>query len=366
MKKSVAFYCRVSSDKQAQEGTIESQVSSLREFAQANNFSIEEDLIFLDNGISGATLARPALDDLRDKAASGEVETVLILCPDRLARKYAHQLILVEEFQNLGVEITFSNKEISNSPEDQLLLQIQGVISEYEREKIMERSRRGKLQKALKGFVSVLGGAPYGYAYIPRKDTEDARYEIHLEEATIVRGIFHMYCQEKLSIGAITKSLNAKEVPTRKRQGIWERSTVWSVLRNPAYSGQAAFRKTIRVERIRPTKLARDNSFYPYSSTSSSRDRNKKDWIYIPVPAIISHEIFKVASKQLEINKQLSPRNNKKYCYLLSGLLHCKECGYSIYGKPASNSKYRRLYYRCMGQDGYRWPNGRVCSSHPV
>ena len=367
MKKPVALYCRVSSDRQVQEGTIESQDSSLREFAIENNFSIEEDLIFTDNGISGATLVRPALDALRDKAASGEVETVLVLCPDRLARKYAHQLILIEEFQRLGVEIIFSNREISSSPEDQLLLQIQGVISEYEREKIMERSRRGKLQKASKGSISVLGGAPYGYIYIRRTDSEDARYEIHPDESSVVRRVFQMYCQDKISIGAITKKLNSEEIPTRMQKGIWERSVVWSILRNPAYYGQAAFRKTTRIDRIRPTKLARDNSFYPKTPKSSSRDRDKKDWIYIPVPSIISPESFAIASKQLEVNKQLSPRNNKKYHYLLSGLLHCKECGYSIYGKPASNSRYKRLYYRCMGQDGYRWPSkGRVCSSHPL
>ena len=99
---------------------------------------------------------------------------------------------------------------------------------------------------------------------------------------------------------------------------------------------------------------------------SSSRDRAKEDWVYIPVPAIITSETFKMASNQLEENKRLSPRNNKKYEYLLSGLLHCQECGYSLYGKPASNSRYKRLYYRCMGQDGYRWSKGRVCSSHPV
>ena len=274
---------------------------------------------------------------------------------------------MIEEFQRLAVEIIFSNREISNSPEDQLLLQIQGVISEYEREKIMERSRRGKLQKASKGSISVLGGAPYGYVYIRRTDSEDARYEIHPNEVSVVRRVFQMYCQDKLSIGAITKKLNSEEIPTKMQKGIGERSVVWSILRNPAYYGQAAFRKTISVDRIRPTKLARDNSFYPKNPKSSSRDRDKKDWIYIPVPSIISHATFTIASEQLEVNKRLSPRNNKKYHYLLSGLLHCKECGYSIYGKPASNSRYKRLYYRCMGQDGYRWPSKeRVCSTHPV
>ncbi len=367
METSVALYCRVSSDKQAQEGTIDSQISSLHDFAKEHNFCVEEDLIFMDNGVSGATLVRPALDSLRDKAFSGEVTKVLVLCPDRLARKYAHQLILIEEFQRLGVEIIFSNRDITNSPEDQLLLQIQGVISEYEREKIMERSRRGKLQKASKGFVSVLCGAPYGYIYILKTDSADARYEIHPEESKVVKNIFQMYCRNKLSIRAIAKELNIRGVPTRRQQGIWGRSTILCMLKNPAYYGQAAFRKTIKVERLRPTKFARDNNFYPKKHKSSSSNRNKKDWIYIPVPSIISSKTFQDASSQLEANKKLSSRNNKKYEYLLSGLLRCKECGYSIYGKPASHSRYKLCYYRCMGQDGYRWPaKGRVCSSHPV
>ena len=145
----------------------------------AQGFQINHDLIFADNGISGTTLARPALDALRDQAAAGEIDQVLVLNPDRLARKYAHQLMLVEEFHKLGVEILFVNRKISHSPEDQLLLQIQGVISEYEREKIVESHRRGKLHKARQGDVCVVSGAPYGYVYIPASDSEGARYEIH-------------------------------------------------------------------------------------------------------------------------------------------------------------------------------------------
>ncbi len=366
MKTSVALYCRVSSDRQAQEGTIESQVSSLREFAIENNFLVEEDLVFTDNGISGATLVRPALDSLRDKAVSGEVEKIIILCPDRLARKYAHQLLLVEEFQRLGVEIIFANKDISSSPEDQLLLQIQGVISEYEREKIMERSRRGKLQKAKKGVVSVLSGAPYGYVYIPKTDSCEARYEIHFEEAEVVKDIFKMYCYDKISIGAIAKKITKENIPTRKQLGPWGRSTVWGILKNPAYHGKAAFRKTKVAQRNRLNKLARDNEYYPKRAKSSSRDRAKEEWIFVPVPSIVTSKEYEIAEKQLEENKKLSSRNNSKYEYLLGGLLHCQECGYSIYGKPASASRYKRCYYRCLGQDGYRWPKGRVCSSHPV
>ena len=362
----IAIYARLSSEQQTQDATIESQIAAVKEFALAQGFHIDHDLVFADNGISGSTLARPKLDALRDKAAAGEIDTILVLNPDRLARKYAHQLMLVEEFQKLGVEIQFVNRKISASPEDQLLLQIQGVISEYEREKIVERHRRGKLHKARQGDVCVLSGAPYGYVYIPASDTEAARYEIHEREAEVVKKVFHMLVDERMSIGAIARELTRAQIPTRHDIGRWERSVVWAMLRNPAYTGHAAYRKTKVVERLRPTKQAYDHSFYPKHVHSSTRDRPREEWIEIPVPAIISEDIYNRTRERLEENKRFSPRNNTKFEYLLSGLLRCQECGYALYGKSTSNSKYKRCYYRCAGQDGHRWTNGRVCSSHPV
>jgi site-specific DNA recombinase len=361
-----AIYARVSSEQQAQHGTIHSQLAAVQEFAAAQGIKIDPDLIFADNGVSGTTLARPKPDALRDKAAGGEVDRILVLNPDRLARKYAHQLMLVEEFKKLGVEITFVNRQIAASPEDQLLLQIQGVISEYEREKIVERHRRGKLHKAQQGKVCVLSGAPYGYVYLPATDQEEARYQIHDQEAAVVRRIFQMLVEQSLSLSAIARKLTEENIPTRRDIGRWERSVIWAMLRNPAYMGQAAYLKTRVVDRVRPTRQAYDRSFYPKQVHSSTRDRPPEEWITIAVPAIISAESFEQARQRLEENKRFSPRNNKRYEYLLSGLLRCQQCGYALYGKPASNSKYKRLYYRCAGQDGYRWKDGRVCQAHPV
>ncbi len=362
----IAIYARVSSDQQAQHDTIASQLAAVQAFAIAQGVRIDPDLIFADNGISGTTLARPKLDALRDKAAAAEIEQILILNPDRLARKYTHQLMLVEEFKKLGVTITFVNRQSATSPEDQLLLQMQGVIAEYEREKIVERHRRGKLHKAQQGKVCVLSGAPYGYVYISATDTEEARYEIHEREAAVVQWVFRLLVNEQQSIGAIARRLTAEQIPTRRDVGRWERSVVWAMLRNPAYTGQAAYRKTEVVERKRPTKQARDHTFYPKHVHSSTRDRPREDWIRIPVPALISEAVFARAHERLEANKRFSPRNNKRYEYLLSGLVRCQQCGYALYGKPASNSKYKRLYYRCAGQEGHRGKEGRVCTAHPV
>ncbi|HYX17481.1 MAG TPA: recombinase family protein, partial [Nostoc sp.] len=362
----IGLYARVSSEKQAQERTIESQILALKEFAISKGDVVDPDLFFVDDGVSGTTLERPGLDKLRDKAFHGKVNKVYVLSPDRLSRKSAHQILLIDELKRLSVSVVFYNREIGDTPEDQMLLQIQGVISEYEREKILERSRRGKLFAAKKGKVNVLGGAPFGYYYQKVSEGCEAAYVIHIEEAKIVREAFKLYCIKQFSIGEIAREFTRKEYKTRTGLTFWERSVIWGMLRNPAYAGNAAFRKTTRVRRDKKTKLAIESKHPLRSEKSSPRDRPKSDWITIPVPAIIDERTFKIAEVKLKQNQKLSPRNNKRYNYLLSGLLRCKTCGYSIYGKPASNSKYKRLYYRCMGQDGHRWPGGRVCKGHPV
>jgi site-specific DNA recombinase len=260
----IAIYARVSSDQQVQQGTIDSQLAAVQKFATENGLKVDPDLIFADNGVSGATLARPKLDALRDRAVAGEIDQILILAPDRLARKHSHQLMLVEEFKKLGVEISFVNRPIAASPEDQLLLQVQGVIAEYEREKIVERNRRGKLHKAQAGKVCVLSGAPYGYVYLQATEAEDARYEIHEREAEVVKQVFHLLVDQHLSLGAIARKLTLDRVPTRRDVGRWERSVIWAMLRNPAYTGRAAYRKTEAVARARPTKPAHDSRSVHY------------------------------------------------------------------------------------------------------
>jgi len=133
MSHQVALYARVSSDRQVEEGTIASQLASLHAYAEEHSYAIDADLIFIDDGFSGATLIRPGLDALRDRAMVGTLDRVLVLAPDRLARNHAHQLVLIEEFKRLGVDIVFVNRPIAHTPEDQLLLQMRGVTAECER-----------------------------------------------------------------------------------------------------------------------------------------------------------------------------------------------------------------------------------------
>ncbi len=164
----VALYARVSSEQQSEARTIESQVADLRARLAEQGVVLSPELEFVDNGYSGATLIRPALERLRDVAAAGGIDQLYVHCPDRLARNSAHQVLLLEEFLRDGVEVVFLNREVGQTPEDQLLLQVQGMIAEYERAKILERSRRGKRHAAQVGNVSVLSCAPYGYRYESR------------------------------------------------------------------------------------------------------------------------------------------------------------------------------------------------------
>ena len=186
-----ALYARVSSEKQAQENTILSQIEVLKTKIKVDGHQLIDEFKFIDNGYSGSNLIRPALENLRDKISVGAIDKVYIQSPDRLSRKYAYQMLLLEEFQRAGVEVVFLNHQINDNPESHLLLQMQGMIAEYERAKIMERSRRGKIHGAKMGNITTLCGAPYGYHYIAKQPgVGQALYEINIEEAEIVKKIF--------------------------------------------------------------------------------------------------------------------------------------------------------------------------------
>src|SRR6476661_1919374 len=213
-----ALYARVSSEQQADEHTIDSQVAALRARVTEDGLRLAAEREFLDEGYSGATLVRPALERLRDLIAAGGIDRLYVHSPDRLARRYAYQALLLDEFEAAGVEVVFLNRALGESPEDELLLQVQGMVAEYERAKILERSRRGKRHGAQAGKVSVLCGAPYGYRYIKKEEGGGAaRYELVLEEARVVRQVFHWVGQERATIGEVRRRLT--EAGERTRTG---------------------------------------------------------------------------------------------------------------------------------------------------
>ena len=236
-----AIYARVSSERQRQEQTIQSQTAALRELAEQRDLVVPDEFMFEDDGFSGASLQRPALEQLRDRAFDGCFEVVLCHAPDRLARRYAYQVLLLEELARGGIEVIFAKEsERSGSPEDELLRQFQGMIAEYERANRRAVPPR-KLHRARAGAVSVLSGAPYGYRYVKRTEHADAFYEIDELKAPIVREIFDRYVARRESIVQIGRALTEQHVPTRTGTPHWGSSTIWAILRNPAYIGLAAY-----------------------------------------------------------------------------------------------------------------------------
>jgi site-specific DNA recombinase len=366
-----AIYARVSSEQQAETHTIASQVAALRERLRTDGLVVPAGMEFLDDGYSGATLVRPALERLRDAASAGVIDRLYVHSPDRLARKYAYQVLLVEELGRFGVEVVFLNRELGQSPEDDLLLQVQGMMAEYERAKIIERHRRGKLHAARVGSVNVLSGAPYGYRYVSKHDGGGhARYDLIPDEARVVHQIFEWIGRARLSIGDVCRRLMQAGERTRTGRLVWERSVVWAILKNPAYMGSAAFGKT-RQGPLRPKLRAQRGRPLQPRRAASDYDVPPPDWIHIPVPAIVEPTVFAAVQEQLQENRRHARQSRRGARYLLQGLLQCQHCGYAFYGKPLSPSARKGrprayAYYRCVGTDAYRFGGHRLCPNTQV
>jgi site-specific DNA recombinase len=360
-----AIYARVSSARQREEQTIASQTAALIEYAANTGLDLGPDWVFEDDGYSGATLVRPALERLRDLVAEVGVDVVLCYSPDRLARKYVYQALLIEELGRLGTEVRFLRGPKTETPEDALLVQFQGMIAEYERAQIVERTRRGKVHRARTGSVNVLSGAPYGYRYVRKNESAEARFEILEPQASVVREIFRLYTEEMLSIGEIARQLTRDRFPTATGKANWDRSTVWGTLRNPAYTGHASFAKTTRTD-ARPALTRRPRlAGRRLPERPARRDRAPEEWIGIPVPAIIGEDVFAMAARRLDENKRFAARNTKEPS-LLQGLLVCEHCGYAYYRTSTRTSARKLYYYRCLGSDDYRYPQGRICDTRPL
>ena len=362
---SAAIYARVSSARQKKDQTIGSQTAALREHARQLGADLPEEWVFEDEGHSGATLVRPALEALRDLAAQGCIDVVLCYSPDRLARKFAYQALLIEEFARAGVRVEFVRGPRGDTPEDQLLVQFQGMLAEYEKAQLMERYRRGKAHRARTGSVNVLSGALFGYRYLRKSDHAGAAYEIIGHEAVLVAEMFRRYADDGASIADLARWLASQGALTRTGKTRWDRSVVWAMLRNPAYAGTAVFGKTMavagtpalnRVARLQGRSVPRAVKVV---------DRPRAGWTQIPVPAVVTPATFERVQQRLEDNKRFASRNTKVPS-LLQGLAACSACGYGYYRTSTTTTSKKICYYRCLGSDDYRYEGGRVCGSKPV
>ena len=347
----VASYARVSSQKQADEATIESQRQAVLNRIQRDQFELPKELEFCDDGFSGSQLLRPALEQLRDQINLGLVDRLYVLSPDRLARNFAHQAILLDEFEKRQCKVIFLSQEgLPASPEANLLIQMQGMIAEYEREKILERTRRGRRHAATAGKVSVFGGAPFGYRYIGKQEGGgEASWEIDPQNSEVVKLIFDLVGNERQTLGAVCRELQRRRIRTPSGKQRWARATVTGILQNPAYYGQAKFGRERLTARKPGRRAKRGDPAIPRRAKVTVATK-PEDQITISVPAIIAEPLFNEVAKVMDENRKRQRARKKGSSYLLSGMLLCAQCD-SAY---CSRTQGGRQYYRCLGTDRHR------------
>jgi site-specific DNA recombinase len=301
----VALYARVSTSQQEKTDTIESQLEALHAYVAAYDHTVLPEHGFLDNGVSDSRLERPALDRLRDQARLGDLEAVIILSPDRLARRYPHQGLLLEECKKSGCRVIFMENPFGDSPHGQLLAQRQGMMAEYERSPIADRTRRGRLHKARKAECLPWAYRAYGYRYLPKHAGLPPRVEIHPDQAAVVRDMFRWLIQEQLTTRQIVKRLNTLKIPTRTGQNaVWHMASVRCMLSNPISTGQGHYNRT---KSGVPRKETR-RTFHPRKDHYAREPRPPEEWVPITAPALSSAETFAKAQEQLQHNQAKARR----------------------------------------------------------
>jgi site-specific DNA recombinase len=364
---SVALYARVSSDRQATAGTIASQLAALRERLAADGWTLDPAHEFVDDGYSGSTLTRPALERLRDCVALGGLTCLYVLAPRSPRPPLCSPGRLTRRLRPRRGRVCFLHHPPAHTPDEVLLTQIQGILAEYERAAIEERTRRGRRCAAQQGQVSVLSGAPYGYRDQRPAPGGPATYSVVPSEAVVIERIFTWVGLERYSLAEVARRLNAAGAATRSGQP-WSRATLNGILSNPAYRGQAAFGKTRSL--ARPPEGRPSRSRTPTSRrTWRTRAVPPSEWVTIPVPPLIAPELWEAVQEQLQENAARARPGQQEARNLLPGLVVCGRCGYACGGKwttrPVDGSAGVG-YYRCAGRDRERWVDGQPCPTPAV
>jgi len=337
--KLIAIYARVSENPDEEERTIKNQLMVFKEEAEKKGWQIVQE--YKDDDWSGDILERPALDRLRldAKSKNRAWEAVLIYDPDRLARRYSYQELVMDELREAGVEVHFVTVSTPKNSEDKILHGVRGLFAEYERAKIAERFRLGKLRKVKDGHILTTHPL-YGYDYVPKQDKQHGYYKINPEESRVANMIFSWVGNDGLTLRAVVKKLQQLGIkPRNSKRGVWSTSTLSTMLRHRGYIGEAHYGASYAVIPQNPLK----NEKYKKMRKTSRKLRPREDWITIPIPAIIKRELFEKVGKQLKENFALCQRNRKNQ-YLLAGKIYCV-CGRHRHGEGYYNKP--NLYYRC-------------------
>jgi site-specific DNA recombinase len=323
----IALYARVSTSRQQQTHTIDQQLTRLRSYVTAQaDWSLAEEHIFCDDGFSGAKLKRPGLDHLRDQAAIGAFDLVLLTAPDRLARNYVHQMILLEELERQGCRVQFLDRPLSDDPHDQLVLQIRGAVAEYERTLIAERMRRGRLAKVRSGHLLPWTRAPYGYRLHPERPRDPALVQVDAAQAAVVQELFTAYADGGVSLLQLAHGLTLRHVPSPTGAAHWTAASIRLMLSNPCYTGTAYSQRI----RTRPA-TRRKSPVQPIGRGISWEATPQDEWIGVAVPAIITPELFARVQARLATNQQMA-RRSTRHDYLLRGLVYCGQCQLHCHG----------------------------------
>jgi site-specific DNA recombinase len=333
MKKAV-YYARVSTSLQEERGTIESQKTELIKQIKADgNILVKE---YLDDGWSGARLDRPALDEFRRDLKTDLFEMVYFLDSDRIARDSTYQQIIISEILKYGKQIVIKGKDYIHNPENKFTLQVLGAVNELEKAKIVERTQRGKRERARNNEIMGSSGL-YGYDYVAKTNTTPGHYVINNEEAEAVRLMFSCYADYSHSISGLVSYIESKKFKNKSGDTRWGRSVIYRILKNTSYYGVQYYNRS---ESIESNNLERR---YSKNIKTRKREREEKEWIPVKIPAIIDKELFDKVQVRLSYNgKRL---RNAVPRYLLSGLVKCGNCNHTYTGYIGSRSGTE--YYRC-------------------
>ena len=333
--KAAAIYARVSTEEQVGNTSLRGQLDACREYAQRQGYIVTKEV---QEDFTGTRLDRPGLSEVREMLARGELQALVVYEADRLSRKLGHLLLLQEEFDRISADLLFVNsQDDTTSPEGRMFFQMRGAFIEYEKTKITERFRLGKLRLAKQGKVIGNHFQPLGYVIV------NGEYQIVEEEARIVRQIFEWVVYGRMSLRQVGLKLTHMGATTKRGNTRWLPPQVKAILDNKTYAGTFYWNRNIA---IAPKKRRTDTSVPRKVEKSSHTLRDESEWIAIPCPAIVSEELWEVAQRQLQTNKERSPRNTRRN-YLLRGLIKCDLCGYGYYGRGTRGHHY----YYCGGQD---------------
>ncbi len=360
--KRAAVYVRVSTARQEEEQTVENQLMELRQRIKDDGNLLLPECIYKDEGWTGSILDRPDLDRMRSDAREAKFEILYFYDRGRVSRRFVHQEIVLDELRECGIEFISLHDINGTSPEESLMGNVMGVFHEYEKLKITERMRLGKIRK-VKESKKLLGYNPkYGYDYHHKIKTatkpQDAYFSVNKKQAVVVAQIFN-WIDDNMSKHEVRRKLFEMGVPPPKgKRDQWSGSTIDRLLRDSTYCGDHYYNKSESVATKNPQN---PDLKYRKIQKGSRKRRPKEEWLLIKVPPIISKELFDRVQTKLILHRKINTRNNKKNDYLLNGLTECT-CGCARTGDPASRG---HLYYRCTDRLN-KFPKPRECYEHGV